>query len=632
MITFMRRYRRGLQVGLLVVVAAFVASLFVFGSRGFDSGGAAANAVATVNGENISVERYQRRYQEYLNAYSQMLRDRFSPEMIERLGLPQQVVNDLVTEALVVQRARAEGFALSDEQLNAEIQAIPAFQENGRFSLKRYDDVLRRVGYAKPAFEDEMRRRLTRMRVEAAVRGGVKVSDAEIEQAWVRQREELRVAWALVELPPLEASQTATEDELTTYLKTHAGDFRLPERRRVQYVAINPKDVPATVADADVEKYYREHAAEYEQPRQVKAAHVLIRVPDTGGSAAEDEAKAKVADLIRRAKAGEDFAKLARDNSQDTATAPRGGDLGFVKKGELVPPFEQAMFALKKGEISPEPVRTPFGYHAIKVEDIREASKKPLKDVAAQIKDKLISEAADRAARARAEQVRAKLLGANDFMGAARALGLAPVETTIGRRPGGPGFTPPDPLEDTAFTLAAGGVSTPVRTPAGWLVLKSVEALPAAVPPLADIRDKVMAAVKRQKAEVVALERAKKIAADARGGDFAAAAKAAGATVGETPRFSRTKPAERLPGDAMTAAFEVPAGGVTAPVKTPQGYYVLEVLERVPPDTAGLAAEREKIERELVARKQSQVWDAWVAGARAKAKIDVSSKFQARRG
>ncbi len=633
MIQFMRRYRLGLQIGLLVVVAAFVASLFVFGSRGFDSGGGTApGAVATVNGEEIPVERYQRRYQEYLNAYAQMLRDRFSPEMAERLGLPQQVVDDLVIEALVVQRAKAEGFGLSDEELNAQIQAIAAFQEGGRFTIKRYEDVLRRIGYSKGAFEEEMRRRLTRMRVESAVRSGVKVSEAEVEQAYVQQREELKAAWALVELAPIESGQTVTDEELQAYLKTHGSDFRLPERRKIQYVAVNPKDVTATVPDAEVDKYYREHAAEFELPRQVKAAHVLVRVAETGGSEAEDKAKAKVADVIRRAKAGEDFAKLARESSQDTATAPKGGDLGYVKKGEVVPAFEQALFALKKGEITPEPVRTPYGYHAIKADDVREGGKKPFKEVAAQIKDKLQTEAADRAAREKAEQARAKLLGSGDFMAEARKLGLSPVEATVARRGGVPGVLPPDPLEDAAFTVAVGGVSTPVRTPAGWLVLKNLEALPSAVPPLTDIRDKVMAAVKRQKADVVALERAKKLVGSARGGDFAAVARQAGATVGETPRFSRIKPAERLPGDAMTAAFQVPVGGVTDPVKAQQGYYVVKVVERVPPDTSGLAADREKIERELVAKKQGQAWDSWLAGARAKAKIDVSSKFQSRRG
>ncbi len=110
MITVMRRYRKSLQVGLLVVIAAFVASLFVFGATGSrNDGGEPRDSVATVNGETIPIERFQRRYQSYLEAYAQIYRDRFSPEMAERMGLPQQVVGDLVQEALIVQRAAGRG-------------------------------------------------------------------------------------------------------------------------------------------------------------------------------------------------------------------------------------------------------------------------------------------------------------------------------------------------------------------------------------------------------------------------------------------------------------------------------------------------------------------------------------------
>src|SRR5262247_3240751 len=397
MITIMRRYRKSLQVGLLVIIAAFVASLFVLGTSGSRMDGEPRDRVATVNGESIPIERFQRRYQSYLEAYAQMYRDRFSNELAERMGLPQQVVGDLVQEALIVQRAQAEGLAVTDEELNARIHAIPAFQENGRFSLKRYQDILKRRGLNPPAFEIEVRRELTRAKVESAIRGGVKVSETELEQAFRMRREEVRAAWALVELGPLVAAASATDEELAGYLAQHPDEFRQPDRRRVQYVTLSPKSFTPTVTDAEVEKYYLEHAKEFESPRQVRAAHVLIRVPETGGSEAEDKARSKVVDVIRRAKAGEDFGKLAQELSQDSGTAPRGGDLGLVSKGEVVPQFEQALFALKKGEVSPEPVRTPFGFHAIKATDIQEGGRKPLKEVAPQIKTRLVAEAADRA-------------------------------------------------------------------------------------------------------------------------------------------------------------------------------------------------------------------------------------------
>jgi peptidyl-prolyl cis-trans isomerase D len=623
MIGAMRRYRRSLQVSLLLVIAAFVvSSVVVFGSGTKDPGARLGDAIAVVNGERIPSGRYERAYRAYVNTYAEATRGQFTPQMAEQFGVPQQVVDALVQEALVVQRARAEGLEATDEEVNVQVHAIPAFQENGRFTRKRFDEVLKRAGLTEDAFVTDVRRELTLRKVQGLVRAGVKVSDAELQQAFVARNEEVRAAWALVELAPLVTAASASDAELEAYLKDSPNEFRLPERRRVQYVAFHPKDFPVNVAEADIEKYYTEHTRDWETPRQVKAAHVLISVPQTGGSEAEDKARAKVADVIRRARAGEDFAKLAREVSEDPGSSPNGGDLGWVGRGEMVPQFEEPLFALGKGEISKEPVRTPFGFHAIKVLDIREGGRKTLKEVAPQIRQRLATTAAESAARAKAEELKPALQAAPDFMAEARKLGRQPVETTISRIVQMPGR--PDPLEEAAFSLAVGGVSLPVQTPAGFIVLKTVEALPAAVPPLAEIKDKVATAVKRQKAEATAVERAKKLSTDARGGDFAAAAKAAGAATGETPRFSRARPAERLPGDAMLAALQTPEGGVTEPVKSQQGYYVLKVLGRIAPDPGALGAEQEKLSRDVLAQKQSQAWEAWVGAARAGAKIETN--------
>ena len=157
--------------------------------------------------------------------------------------------------------------------------------------------------------------------------------------------------------------------------------------------------------------------------------------------------------------------------------------------------------------------------------------------------------------------------------------------------------------------------------------MKNVEALPASLPPLAEIRDRVIAAVRRQKSEAQALERAKQIAKDARAGDFLAAAKQAGASTGETPVFTRQAPAG-LPGDAMVAALRTPVNGVTDPVRVPQGYYVLKVLGRVPADMSGFDGERDKLSREVLTQKQSRAWESWVAEARSKAKVEVPAGLQ----
>ncbi|PYM17288.1 MAG: hypothetical protein DMD81_09525 [Candidatus Rokuibacteriota bacterium] len=632
MFTLMRRYRKGLRVGLLIVAAAFMVSLFYVGTRGVGDG-SERDAIATVNGETIPVERYKRRYQSYMDTYAQIYKDKFTPELAERMGLPQQVVNDLVQEALVFQRARAEGLEVTDEELNAQIQAVPTFQEGGRFSMRRYQEYLRGRGMPASTFESDVRRELTRMKVESLVRSGVKVSDAEVERAFAQQRESVRAAWALVELAPLVAVAAATDEEVQTYLQQHSLEFRQPERRHVQYAIVNARDFVRPPPDADVQKYYEEHAKEFESPKQVKAAHVLVRVPQTGGSGAEDKAKAKVADVIRRARAGEPFAKLAKEISEDPGSAANGGDLGLVSAGELVPEFEKVAFSLKPGEISPEPVRTQFGYHAIQVSEVKAGGKKSFAEAAPQIRERLSADNAERAAKARADEIRPGLQAAQDFMAEAKKLGLTPIDTRISRTETPTGEARPNSMEEMAFNLSPGGVGAPAKTPAGYVIMKAFERMPAAVPPLAEIREQVATALKRQKAEAGALERAKQIAAEAKSGDVGAAGKKAGAVTGETAAFSRVKPAERIPGDAMHAALQTVTGGVTDPVKTPQGFYVLKVLERIPADTADLDKERDKITRELTTQKQGQLWESWIASARGTAKIDVSPRLMpARRG
>jgi peptidyl-prolyl cis-trans isomerase D len=627
MITFMRRYRRGLQAGLLLVIAAFVGSLFVFGSSGFSGKGEEGDSVATVNGETISRRQYQERYQSVLEYYSQSNRGRLSPELAEQLGLPQRVVDEMVTERVIAQRAAAEGMALTDAEFNAAVHAMREFQDNGRFSMDRYRRFLQVRGVEA---EQELRRFLTMRKVQRLVVGGVRVTDPEVEQAWGLRREEVRAGWAMVELAPLVAAATASAEEVAEYLKAHPDEFKQPERRKIQYVSIAPKDVAPKISDADVEKYYNEHLKEYETPAQVHAVHLLVRVADTGGSEAEDRARAKVAEAIKRAKGGEDLGKIAREMSEDPGSKDKGGDLGWVSKGDMVPQFEQALFALKKGEISAEPVRTPFGFHAVQALDLRPASRKPLKDVAAQIRDRLAAEGGDKAARAKADEVRPPLAKAGDFMAEARKLGLSPIETTMSKLTRPPGL-PADPLEDAAFSLVLGGVSEPIKTPAGWVVAKVVEAIPPGVPPLEQIRDRVTAAVKREKAETAAAGRSTQLVEAAKGGNLEAAAKKVGATYGETPRFSRTKPAEKLPGDAQLAALQTPAGEVSAPVKTPQGYYLVKVLERAPAGPVD-PAEREKLVRELTGQKQSQIWERWVAAARSESKIDVAGRREPKRG
>jgi peptidyl-prolyl cis-trans isomerase D len=631
MITVMRQYMKALQIFLWAVVGSLIVTTFFVWGQGSLTGGGADGSVAVVNGESIPFDRYQRAYQAELNRLNQMYQGRVTPDVAERLGLRQQVVNDLVQEALVVQRAKAEGFAVSDDELNLLIQSIPEFQENGVFSLRRYDEITRRLGLTKAGFEADVRRDLVRRKAQFAVTGGVKVSDAEVEQAFTYRKERVRTAWAVVDAPSLMANTTASDAEIEAHLKENASQFHRPERRKVRYVLIDTKEFIRAVPGAEVEQYYTEHLAEFETPRQMQVAHVLLRVGETGGSEAETRAKTKAEDVIRRAKAGEDFGKLAREFSEDPGTKDKNGEVGWITEGQVIPQFEQVAFALKKDEVSATPVRTQSGYHVIKVLEVKEGGRKPVKEVAPQIRAKLLILNIEKESLARAQQIRPALKAAQDFAAEAKKLGLESRESIISRATGPRGLERSDAIQEAAFSVAIGGVSEPVKTPAGVVIFKVMEQMPAGVPPLADVKDEVATAVKRKKADAIALGQAKKLAAEAKTGDLVALAKKQGLQAGDTPPFSRSEPTDRLPREAVLAALQTRVGTVSEPVKTPGGYSVVKTLERVPPDPADFVKERDQTAMELLEAKRGQAWESWMLGAREKAQIELSGRLTAQK-
>src|SRR2546426_435791 len=345
----MREYFRGMKLILLVVGVAFVATSLVFyGSTSLRGEGTKTAAqIATVNGEDVPPARFQRVLRNYLEFYRRTYQQNLTPEMAERVGLTQQVINELVQEALILQQAKREGITVSDEELRLRIQGIPAFQDDGRFSLDRYKMQLKQNRMEPAEFESEVRRDMLRQRIEALVKDGIKVSDPEVEQAYGLRYERVRAEWAYVEAAPLMAQVTVSDADAEAYLKSHEARFSRPERRKIQYGRLTRKAFAQAVSDQDAETYYKEHGAEFEKPKRLKTAHILVRVPPTGGSEAESRSRARIEEAIRRAKAGEDFGKLAKEISEDTATAGEGGGLGVVGQGEMGPQFEGGVVSPK---------------------------------------------------------------------------------------------------------------------------------------------------------------------------------------------------------------------------------------------------------------------------------------------
>ena len=470
-----------------------------------------------------------------------------------------------------------------------------------------------------------------RQRLQALIADGAKISEAEARQAWEADRSRVRAGYLLVAVGGGEGLE-ATDAELDTYYKAHPAEFTQPERRRVLAAILPAASVPApAVTDADIEAAYKARQSQFEQPARTKVSHVLIKVPAVGGSAAEDQAKARAETALARIRGGADFAQVAKETSEDPSTASRGGDLGLIAAGELVPEVDKAIQSLKPGELG-GPIRSPFGFHVLKVFEVVPGSRKELKEVAPTLRATLAAEGQLKAHRDRAQEAQRALLVAADFAAEARRLGLTVREAGPLRRG--------DPVEgvgrvaeasDAIFALPPDGVSSPVRVPEGLVIFRLVGIEPARLLPLDEARPDVLRAVRRQKA----LDEAKAPGREARGGRpegrGPAGARAPGhdVTYGEVGPFSRAEPlGDRALGQVLSpVALTLGEGGVGGPVEGPGGYYVVKLLGRERPDAAGFEPARAALEARLLREKRARLWQAWLAAARAGAKIEVNREL-----
>jgi peptidyl-prolyl cis-trans isomerase D len=619
--------RRTSKYFLVVVVLTFVASLAYYGAT---QDKANPTVVATVNGEEIPAAAYDRAYRATVEQYRQLFKERFSEDMLRSFRIQDQVIDRLVSDRLVQQRAAAEGIDVSNEELTAEIVKIAAFQQDGRFSRDQYLRVLARAQLTASAFEQDMRAQLLQRKLQALISDGVKVSEPEVRQFWETRRAKVRVAYLLVAPEAFLPGPEPNDADLEAYYKGQPAEFTRPERRRVLVALLPTGSVPPPpVTDADIEAAYQERLREFEQPERRRAAHILVRVPAVGGSAAEDGARAKAEAALQRAKAGADFGQVAREVSEDTATAPRGGELGVVARGEMVPAFEDLAFSLKVGEVG-GPVRSPFGYHVVKVLEVVPGSKKELREVAPTLRATLAAEGQLRALRQKADEGYQALLGSTDFAAEARRRDLTVREIgPLARADAIEGIGRVADATKAIFDLPAGGVSAAIKVPEGYAVFRLVEKEDSKLLPLAEVRPQAVQAVRRQTAQQAAQAKAKQLAEALKAGEDARAlATRESLSFGETPAFSRAEPLPDQPlAQAIgSLALELPEGGVAGPASGAKGLYVIKVVGRERPDASQFEATRKEMERQLLEQKRSQAWQAWLGALRAGAQIDVNRK------
>lgn len=409
--------------------------------------------VAEVDGVKIGVDTYRGALDQQRRSAQQQLGKNFNPSLVDTPEFKTHVAELLVQEVLVGKAAQDQGYQVGDNQLVLLIREDPSFQRDGKFNTEMYQALLRRSGMAPRAFEARLRDDLVKRQFASGFSETAFITNGDLA-AIVSLLEQKRV-FGYVALSPdtftakIEIAPAAIEAHYTS----HPDQYTRPERVRVEYLVLSPEEMAKKikVGEDDLRKAYSDEIGRFSTPEQRRASHILVSLPATADAAAQKQALAKIEDIRKQLTAGADFGQLAKQHSEDVGSAAAGGDLGLVERGLFQPEFEQAVLALKVGEIS-KPVRSKDGYHLVKIASLKPEQRKPFQEVRATLDKELRKRLADEQLFEMAERLRTLVYEqADSLKPAAEALGLRVEQTDWFTRAGGGGLAADRKIVDAAF-------------------------------------------------------------------------------------------------------------------------------------------------------------------------------------
>ncbi len=626
MLDLMRRHAQSWFIKALL--GGIVVTFISWG--GYNRYAARSNTVAYVNGEALTIPEYERMYFQVVNLYRRQAPN-LDDAMLKQLGLRQKVYDEMVQRMLMLQEADRMGLQATEGELRERVGTNPAFQAAGRFDEERYRRLLAANQMTPTQFEEQQRLDITLEKLRRLVTGFAKVSEAEALEQWRYRSEKVALDYAALRSADFVGQVKITEPELKSFYEARKEAFRKPPVIRVGYVTFELASFAQEAAPTEdkVRQEYDLFQSNYRTPKQIKARHILFKVPEGAAQGQERQIEQKLLSVLAEARSGKDFAELAKAYSQDPGSAGKGGELGWFGSGQMVEPFEQAAFALGKGGIG-GPVRTQFGYHIIKVEDVHEARQRPFEEVREEIARKLTNERAAELAETKVADAYAKVAKAGSLKGYAQAQGLGYRETDfLANGEHIPGLLGDPGVIAAAFDKQKGEVDSNDKRAAGPVLFQVIDRREAQVPPLEEVAARVRQRMVEQKALETAGAEAARLLAEVRGGaDLKAAAARHKGRAGHLEPFARSGAPPEIGPEAARAAFKLTAANPLPGIayRGAGGYVVIRLTGRQEASAADFAAARGDFMRSLVSMKQQAIFDQWLKGLREEADIKVINK------
>ncbi|HCG04143.1 MAG TPA: peptidylprolyl isomerase [Desulfovibrio sp.] len=609
----------GVKIAFGVIILVFV--FWGVGSMNNSSSG----ALATVNKKPITLQEFGREYERQVEA----LRGRYpgiTAEDMKQMGLKRQVLQAMITERLLSDEAARIGLSVSPAELRRSIESISAFRNgDGKFDAETYRAVLKGQQTTPGRFEDGIRRDMLLQKLRDRVTSSASVTDDEARALFDYGRERRSIEYVLFPLEDYVLKVTPTDEQIAERYNENLDAWRNPQRISLDAVTLTPASLAASVdiPESAVAAFYADNADTYfVTPERVRARHILFMAQEGVSKEQDDAARAKAVDVIAQLKKGKDFASLAK-LSDDKGSGAQGGELGWFTRGQMVPPFEEAVFAMKPGEIS-EPVRTAFGWHVIKLE-AREAQRtRTLDEVRGEIRQRLGEEKA-------AEKMHEALDTALEMAGAGKSIEDIAKALKLERKATGL-FSRADAAAvvglkgqsiSTAFSTPAGTViDTPLEIEGGYMIAAVQESQPESVTPLEKVKEEVAALVRRVEGAKLAAKTAQEAGAKLAEGvpaDLAARVKTA-EPFGRNGVIAPFGQSRALVDAAFAAA---PGVWQAAPVDTSAGAVLFRVKDVQRPTDAEWTAAAETVRATVLSAKREELFRVFVGELSSAAKIEL---------
>jgi len=416
MLSYFRKHAKSNVTKALYVILAvtFFGGFGILGNkyfRGEEDQAESPDTVFIVNGEKISVRDYARAFDQAKRTWMAQMEKMYGqvPEdMLDTEALKKDVMDKMINQTILLQEARKLGVKVTETDINAKIGEVSYFRgDDGKFSPDRYKNILANMGMTSEQFEKDVSDQIKVDRVISLIVAPVQVDEAELTDYFAKVKSELSLSYFVVDADERYKNLEPGKEEIEQYYKSHANEFDWPETRKMKYLKIPISDFEkgAAVSDAELKEYYEKSKERYASAaEQGHFRHILIKLAENAPEADVNKAKDKAKKIFDEIKAGADFGEEAKKFSEDPGSSGDGGDLGFEARGSFIPEFEAAGYKLDVGAVS-DPVRTKFGFHIIKLEEIKPAEYEPLAKVKNEIKKDVARNKAHVAAKEKAEKV-----------------------------------------------------------------------------------------------------------------------------------------------------------------------------------------------------------------------------------